>query len=131
MARLNFTVTGQSVPLPADAIHVLKFATSVRSSVTKTFFLKNPKKVEWTTTPSISLECPKEGNYFSCQPTGPITIPPQQKVALQLTYLPMTMTIDAGSQEQARAKGTRRTLPSQHTATLFCALPAGEACCIR
>ncbi|CDI85439.1 Hydrocephalus-inducing protein like protein, related [Eimeria praecox] len=131
VARLNFTVTGQSVPLPADALHVLKFATSVRSPVTKTFFLKNPKKVEWTTTPSISLESPKDGNYFSCQPAGPITIPPQQKVALELTYHPMTMTVEAGSQEQSSAKGTRRTLPSQHTATLFCALPAGEACCIR
>lgn len=131
VARLNFTVTGQSVPLPADALHVLKFATSVRTPVTKTFSLKNPKKVEWTTTPHISIESPKDGNYFSCQPTGPITIPPQQKVALQLTYHPMTMTLEAGSQEQTNAKGQRRTLPSQHTATLFCALPAGEACCIR
>ncbi|CDJ53112.1 hypothetical protein, conserved [Eimeria brunetti] len=131
VARLNFTVTGQSVPLPADALHVLKFTTSVRSPITKTFFLKNPKKVEWTTTPSLSVESPKDGNYFSCQPAGPITIPPQQKVALQLTYHPMTMTLEAGSQEQISAKGIRRTLPSQHTATLFCALPAGEACCIR
>lgn len=130
VARLQLTATGQGVPLPADAVHVLKFATNVRCPVTKTFYLKNSKKVEWTTTPHISLESPRDIAYFSCHPAGSITIPPNQKVPLQLTYLPLMMTLESGCQLPAAAKGTQ-AVAAQHAATLFCALPGGEACCIR
>lgn len=131
VSRVQVTATGQGVTLPSDAINVLRFTTSVRAPTTKTFFVKNTKKIEWTTTPRLSLECPQNVSYFSCQPEGPITILPNQKAALQLTYLPLTMTDEAGRQAHTTAKGTRGAFPAEHTATLFCALPEGEACCIR
>lgn len=131
VARLPLIVTGRGVALPSDALHTLNFATNVRSPVTKTFYVKNAKKVEWTTTPHISMECPKDVAYFFCQPSGPITIPPNQKVALQLTYHPLTMTLESGNQETGISKAARQTLPTHHSATMFCALPGGEACCVR
>lgn len=132
VARMQFPVTGQGICLPPDAIHVVKFATSVRSPVTKTFYLKNTKKVEWTATPTISVESPRDINYFSFQPCGTVTIPPQQRVALQLTYHPLTMTADSSSSpDQLLTKPTSHSLPALHSASIFCALPAGEACCIR
>ncbi|OEH79817.1 hydrocephalus inducing related protein [Cyclospora cayetanensis] len=131
VARLQVTVTGQGVSLSDDAVHFLRFLTSVRTPVTKTFFLKNTKSFEWTTTPSMSLESPRDVCYFSCQPPGPITIPPLQKVALSLTYYPLTMTQEPGGHAKASIKGAPQLLPPQHLANVFCALPDGEGCCIR
>ncbi|KAL8270019.1 hypothetical protein Esti_006052 [Eimeria stiedai] len=124
VARLHVKATGRGVALPADSMQVLTFATSVRSSITKTFYIKNTRKAEWTTTPRLSLEFPKDVAYFSCSPSGPVTIPPNEKAALQITYHPLTMTL-AASAKPAEHR------PSHHIATVFCALPGGEACCIR
>ncbi|KAL8431117.1 hypothetical protein Efla_004638 [Eimeria flavescens] len=129
VARLHITATGRGIPLPPDAVHVLTFATSVRTSTTKTFFIKNPKKVEWTTIPRLSLEVPQDVAYFSCSPSGPITIGPNEKAALQLTYRPLTMTIV--SETQSANRTAEHLLPNHHSATVFCALPEGEACFIR
>ncbi|CBZ51361.1 conserved hypothetical protein [Neospora caninum Liverpool] len=106
LSSLLLTVTGQGVAQPMDSVQTLTFSTPVRTQQTKTFQVKNPKKYDWSITPLVSGESPKDAMYFFCSPSGRITIPANQKLTFQITYKPLTMTREAKPETRGDGLGS-------------------------
>ncbi|PFH36000.1 hypothetical protein BESB_056510 [Besnoitia besnoiti] len=104
VSSLPLTVTGLGVPQPADSVQTLRFSTAVRMQQTKTFQVKNPKKYDWTITPLVACESPKDAMYFFCSPSGRITIPANQKLTFQVTYKPLALTREPKSERTEGAQ---------------------------
>ncbi|KYF44518.1 putative hydrocephalus-inducing-like protein, partial [Toxoplasma gondii ARI] len=157
-SSLSLTVTGQGVAQPSDSVQTLQFSTAVRTQQTKTFQVKNSKKYDWSTTPLVACESPKDAMYFLCSPSGRVTIPANQKVTFQVTYSPLTMTrasssvregtlsaeeVDGVNRKEQRERGdgacnghladkdNHPRLPLFHAASVFIPLPDGEAATCR
>lgn len=128
ISALQLTVVGRGVAQAADSMQTLKFSTPVRTQVTKTFQIRNPKKSDWSITPLITCELPKDAMYFFCSPSGRITIPGGQKLSIQVTYKPLSLTRQEEEKRPESEKEVKHSaLAPYHAASIFVPLPDGEA----
>ena len=99
---LYLTLTGSCQSMPNPQKESLHFQTVVRQKETRSILVANRSNLVWNLRPVI------DGEYFS----GPelLTIEPQQNKPYEVTYSPVTMTLEG----------------KKHTGSIFFALPDGQ-----
>jgi hydrocephalus-inducing protein len=118
---LKLEASGRCVSLPAES-KTVAFSTEVRTKTQSSIMISNPTDSDWKLFPQVSMTEPQGETYFSCPKE--VVVPAGKQIPVEVTYMPLTMTVDKDTAAASRAAASRS---EKHRGTIFVGTPDGSA----